>query len=332
MEHKKQKIIFLITDDFQPLDLFGPLEAFSTAKAVSFCDYEWAVASFSLEPVMSESGIKIMPDIRLCDVRDCDTLVLCGGQGARTTDLEKNQITLLRQVSEKCSRIVSICTGAFIMSQIGLTEGRRVATHWRYSDELAEHYPTAQVDPDALFVKDGKFWSSAGVTAGIDLALALIAEDYGNAISAAVARQLVVYMRRTGDQAQFSEPLFAQSNTSERLAPLLEWMTNNLSKPLSVQDLAERANISPRQFSRIFQKNLKLSPARYVEYLRLDKARLMLLQEKSRIDEVAKAVGFSNPDSFRRAFERRFSVAPTLYQKQFGYGIEANTPNDRKSL
>ena len=390
------------------LDLFGPLEVFAAAKEVAGCCYHWSVASFSKAPVRSESGTQIVPDFIIGDTVDVDTLILVGGAGARTLTMARAELSALSALADNAQRVVSICTGAFLLESLGLAEGRHLATHWRYADQLAEQAPGAKVNPDALYIHDDKVWSSAGVTAGIDLSLALVADDYGNAVSTAVAQQLVVYMRRTGDQAQFSAPLVAQSQDAGRLTPVLDWMVNNLSRVIHIDDLAARAclgprqfsrvfqkalgksparyleqlrygnavstavaqqlvvymrrtgdqaqfsaplvaqsqdagrltpvldwmvnNLSrvihiddlaaraclgPRQFSRVFQKALGKSPARYLEQLRMDRARLMLSNEKVRISEVATETGFTNPDSFRRAFERRFSVTPTLYQKQF---------------
>jgi len=328
MATKPHKIVFLAINGFQPLDLFGPLEVFAAAKELAGCSYEWSIVGFANEPIKAETGAKLIPDAIISELDKANTLVLCGGCGPRTIVLNTKQMADLKKLAAKSDRVVSICTGAFLMAQIGLAKGRKISTHWQYADDLAEANPAADVDSDALFIRDGKIWSSAGITAGIDLALALVAEDFGRAVSAAVARQLVVYIRRSGNQAQYSEPLLAQSLDGGRLSDLLEWMTNNLVEPMGVEILAARAGLGARQFNRIFREITGKTPARYVERLRLDSSRVMLEDGGARIDQVSRAVGFKSPDSYRRAFERRFSVSPSQYQTQFAF--EHKTPKHKE--
>lgn len=314
------RFVFVILDDFQALDLFGPLDVIGAAKELGAHNYEMVTAAFTPSPVASETGTKVLPDVVLSEGMKVDTLVICGGKGARKQGLQEQQITLLRHLFDKSERVVSICTGAFVLARLGIADGMRMATHWHYTDELAELNSTIEIDADALYVKEGKLWSSAGVTAGIDLMLALVTEDHNHALSTAVARQLVVYMRRQGGQTQFSTPLKAQATDAGRLAPLLDWMVNNLTGPMTVTSMAARVNLSPRQFSRVFQDHMGEPPAKYVERLRLDHARVLLSGDGGRIDEIAQQVGYNSADSFRRAFERRFAVCPSFYQKQFSPG------------
>lgn len=322
MMKETHKIVFLVVDGFQSLDLFGPLEAFAAANELAACGYDLSIAAFDKAPVESETGTKLIPDAKINELARADTLVLCGGRGPRTVVLGAMELADLKNLAANSGRVVSVCTGAFLMGQIGLADDRSIATHWKYADDLAEAYPAAKIDADALFRHDGKIWSSAGITAGIDLSLALIAKDFGRAVSVAVARHLVVHIQRTGDQAQYSEPLMAQSLDGGRLSLLLEWMTNNLTAPMDVETLADRVALGPRQFARIFREITGQTPARYVEHLRLDNARLILAEGMARIDQVSSAVGFKSADSFRRAFERRFSLSPSQYQARFAIAQE----------
>lgn len=317
-------IAFVVVDGFQPLDLFGPLEAFAAANALAGAAYDWRIAAVRPHPLVSESGVRLIPDVSIPSIGDIDTLVLCGGRGARKLVVSASQRQMLRRVASSARRTVSICTGAFVLAELGLVDGRRVTTHWRHARELRDRFPAVHVDADALFVRDETIWSSAGVTAGIDLALALIAEDHGSATAGTVARELVVYMRRAGDQAQFSEPLQAQSGGDSRLADLVEWAADHVAEPLTVEALAARAGMGTRHFSRVFRAAFDTSPARFIERLRLDKARVMLSSDAARIEEVARAAGFSSGDSFRRAFDRRFGLSPSQYQAQFA---ERTAPN-----
>jgi transcriptional regulator GlxA family with amidase domain len=245
-----------------------------------------------------------------------DTLIIPGGRGARTLQLSGLQRKLLVGLARRSRRLVSVCTGAFLAAE--LTEGsHRIATHWKYADELRARFPSLQVDADVLYVHDGNLWSSAGVTAAIDLALKLIAEDLGERVSIACARQLVVHYRRAGDQAQFSEPLQLQQRTAGKFGDLLTWMLANPQSDHSVAALSERASTSPRHLTRRFMQAFGEPPARFAERLRLDHARTLLMQGL-RIEAISRAVGFRSADAFRRAFERRFSVSPSTYCQRFG--------------
>lgn len=310
-------IVFVALDGLQALDLFGPLEVFATAKATAGCTYHWAIGSFQSASITTESGSKLLPDVVLEDSLEVDTLVFCGGAGPRQAVLSDKQVNILRTLCGKSQRIVSICTGAFLLERLGLTAKRNVTTHWQFTDDLALTASAPEVDASAIFVRDGNVWSSAGVTTGIDLSLALVTDDYGPAVATAVSQHLVVYMRRTGGQAQFSAPLRAQVAASGRLAPVISWITQNLDEDLAVPRLAARAGLSDRQFSRIFTQELGRPPAKYIEDLRLDKARIMLAERRYRIEDVAQLAGYKNTDNFRRAFIRKFAVSPSLYQKQF---------------
>src|SRR5215472_6900640 len=217
-------------------------------------------------------------------------------------------------------RIASVCTGVFGVAPTGLLDGRRVTTHWRFAADLAARYPKIKVDANALYIRQGKFYTSAGVTAGIDLSLALIEEDFGPQVALAVARELVVYLKRPGGQEQYSEPLKFQAQSSSRFAELAPWMMAHLGRDLSVERLAEQVCLCPRQFSRRFKYEFKSSPAAFVQRLRLDEARKRLSAAESSVEAVARSVGFQDPDSFRRAFVKRFGVAPSTFRGRFVTG------------
>ena len=214
-------------------------------------------------------------------------------------------------------RIATVCTGIYGLAPTGLLDGRRATTHWMFCHDLAERYPNITVDANALYIRQGKFYTSAGVTAGIDLSLALIEEDFGLQVALAVARELVVYVKRPGGQEQYSEPLKFQAQASSRFADLAPWMVAHLERDLSVETLAEQVCLCPRQFSRRFKAEFKTSPAAFVQRLRLDEARKRLSARESGVEGVARSVGFRDADSFRRAFVRRFGVAPSTFRGRF---------------
>ena len=314
---KQHIVTFIVMDDIQVLDLFGPLEAFAAANELSSSQYHWQIAAPDSSACKTESGTKILPDQKWRSVLKTDTLIFVGGKGPRTAEFSKSDRSHLRNLAKGAARVASVCTGTFVMARLGLIEAKKVTTHWRYTVELQEKFPHLTVDSNALFVKDGNYWSSAGITAGIDMALAMITEDCGAAISASVARQLVVYLRRPGNQAQFSEPLIAQSGSVGRFSDVLAWVAENLDRSINVETLANVAGMSSRHFARLFRQETGKTPAQYVEQMRLDHARTLLGEGNGRIHKIALSVGFKNPDSFRRAFERRFALSPTIYREQF---------------
>lgn len=214
-------------------------------------------------------------------------------------------------------RIASVCTGIYGVAPTGLLNGRKVTTHWKFTADLAARYPALQVDANALYVRDGKFYTSAGITAGIDLSLALIEEDFGAQVALSVARELVMYVKRPGGQEQYSEPLKFQVESTSRFSDLAAWMVGHLDKDLSVEALAERINLCPRQFTRRFKHEFNSTPAAFVQRLRLDEARNRLAASDYPIEFIADSVGFRDPDSFRRAFVQQFGLAPTQYRSRF---------------
>lgn len=310
-------IAMALFNGFQGLDVFGPLDAFDAANDLVPDSYRLNLWSLQGDIVCAENGVRVVTDRAISRICRADTLIVPGGVGARRIVLEGESLRALRAVARRSRRVASVCTGAFLAA--GLVPGAtRIATHWKYADELRQRFPAIHVDADVLYLRDGKLWSSAGVTAGIDLALSLIADDLGQATALACARQLVVHYHRAGNQAQFSEPLQLQQRSAGEFGHLLAWMLTHPQADLSIPALAARAGMSPRHLTRRFTEVFGESPGRFAERLKLDHARTLLMQGL-RVDQVARASGFDYPDTFRRAFERRFLVAPSAYRQRFSH-------------
>jgi len=301
------------------LDLAGPCEAFASANGLTgSAAYEVLMLSPDGEPIRSESGLTFLADVALDAAPPLDTLIVPGGARLRT-DAELRE-RLGRWVAARAAgtrRIVSVCTGFYALAASGVLDGRRATTHWRHAADAARRFPNVRLEPDAIFIRDGAVSTSAGITAGIDLALALIEEDLGPSVSLAVARELVVYLKRSGGQLQYSEPLRFQVRASGRLADLAAWIPGHLDEDLSIERLAGRVNFSPRHFARVFKQTFGLTPAEHVEQLRLDEAAQRLIASGLTLEAIAQSVGYQGGDTFRRAFERRFGVSPSSYRERF---------------
>ncbi len=305
------------------LDIAGPAEAFASAfrdngKGKLERCYEVTVIGLTRRSFATESGIVFQPTATIENAPKLDTLIVPGGCGLRGAETNRKVAAWILEKAKATRRVASVCTGLYGLAATGLLDGRRVTTHWRWSADAAQRFPKLKLESNALFVKDGQFYTSAGVTAGIDLALALIEEDFGSKVALGAAREMVVYLKRSGGQEQYSEPLQFQMNSGDRFAELVAWMTNNPTKEMSVESLARRASLSPRQFFRRFKEHFGSSPATFVETLRLNEARRRLSAGEPSIESVAESVGFNGADSFRRAFERRFRVTPSKYRRSFG--------------
>ncbi len=311
-----RRIGLICYDAITALDLVGPLEVFDTANAHSRDAYRTVVLGPTGKPVVSEAGLRIVPDLPLAKAPPLDTIVIAGGAGVRDPATNRAIATWLKQ-RRRTRRIASVCTGIYALGESGLLDGKRATTHWRFAADVARRFPLIVLEPDAIFIRQGNIYTSAGVTAGIDLALALVEEDLGSGVALAVARELVVYLKRSGGQMQFSEPLQFQVRATDRFADLAAWIPGHLRGDLSVQALAARARLGVRHFSRRFTAVFGMPPAAYVERLRLDEARKRLGAPHQTVDSVAASVGYASADSFRRAFERQFGVAPSLYGKRF---------------
>lgn len=313
------------------LDLAGPAEAFASAvldngKGKLERCYEVVVVGLNRRAFATESGLVFQPTATIETAPRLDTLIVPGGCGLRRPELNRKVADWIVARAKTTRRVASVCTGIYGLAPTGLLNGRQVTTHWRFAADVARTFPKLKVKANALFVKDGAFYTSAGVTAGIDLALALIEEDFGSKVALSVAREMVVYLKRSGGQEQYSEPLQFQTSSSDRFAELVSWMTNNPTEEMSVDTLARRASLSPRQFFRRFKEHFGSSPAAFVETLRLNEARRRLSAGDPSIDSVAESVGFNGADSFRRAFERRFRVSPSKYRRSFALSLHPLMP------
>src|SRR5215468_10245717 len=273
------------------LDLVGPFDAFSSALIEdggqqSNC-YEVIVIGLTDQSFYAESGVIFNPHKTIQNAPFLDTLIIPGGKGLRVPTTQQAVAEWVSKRAAKTRRIASVCTGTYGLAATGLINGRRVTTHWRHAQHLANSFPELRVEPNALYVKDGKFYTGAGITSGIDLSLALIEEDFGPRVALSVARELVVYLKRPGGQEQFSEPLKFQTQASDRFRDLAAWMPGHLHQDLSVETLAERVCLCPRQFNRKFKKIFGVTPAVFVEKLRLDEARRRLAMPNQTIESVA---------------------------------------------
>jgi transcriptional regulator GlxA family with amidase domain len=318
-----KRIGFVIYPGMQALDLAGPMDAF--AAAVIDADgsavrcYETVTIGLDAKVVAAESGLCFKPHYTLRSAPRLDTLVIPGGAGMRDPRLAASVGAWVAGQARRLRRIAAVCTGVYGLAATGLLDGRRVTTHWRYAQDLARRFPALRVDADGpLFVKDGAFYTSAGICAGIDLSLALIEEDWGPGVALSVARELVVYLKRPGGQAQYSEPLRFQAQSADRIADIAAFIVANLQKDLSVEALAARARLCPRQFTRRFKHAFGATPAAFVEVARIDEARRRLAASHGTVERVANSVGFRSDAVLRRAFERRLGISPSAYRTRFG--------------
>lgn len=310
--------------DAQMLDITGPLEVFArTSRWLlehDYCQqpaYEISLAAERAGPVRCSSGIEIVATCRYSDIRETDTLLVSGGTGYRTAAANPDVVSWLRGIAARTPRVASICTGALLLASAGLLDNRRATTHWAYCDELRKAGKNLRVDADAIYVRDGNLMTSAGVTSGIDMALAMVEADWGQPVAVAIARQLVMYLKRPGGQSQFSEQLRAQAADSNKLQQLQLWILENLDDDLSVPALARRVSMSERSFSRRFHAAVGTSPAKYVERCRVSAARGRLEQTGHTLERIASACGFRSSEILRRAFIRELGVSPTAYRERF---------------
>jgi transcriptional regulator GlxA family with amidase domain len=306
-------IAFLIYPDFQLLDAAGPIAAFEVAERYRPGSYSLRVVAAQPGLVASSSGVPL-PATRFGRADRIDTLVISGGDGSRTA---ANCLTTRRfalACERAARRVATVCSGTYILAAAGILDGKSATTHWSRSTDFAGKFPKVHLDSDRIFIKDGKIWSSAGVTAGIDLALALIAEDLGEQIARRVAQQLVVYYRRPGGQSQFSA-LLEMEHAEGRFATLLDYIRGNLAKRLSVTDLARHSCMSPRHFARLFLAEVGVSPAKAVERLRVETARGALESGLQSNQLIARSCGFGNAERMRRSFMRSVGSTPSKLKR-----------------
>jgi len=314
-----RRVLVLAVDRAQSLDVLGPVEVFDTARALApEAGYRLEVVAPTADGrVTLSNGLALHAEPLPDPPPAHHTLLVAGGSGARAAVTDPRVVGWVAAAARRARRTTSVCTGAFLLAEAGLLEGRPATTHWRWCESLADRHPGIALDPDAVYVHDGNVWTSAGVTAGIDLALALVEEDVGRDVALAVAQELVVFLRRPGGQSQFSRALAAQQATRPALRELQGWIAGHLDADLSVAALAARANLTERSFSRAFRREVGQTPAAYVEALRVERARILLEDGAESLHAVARATGFASAEVLRRAFHRRVGVSPAAYRERF---------------
>jgi transcriptional regulator GlxA family with amidase domain len=343
-----RRIVILALDGMQPLDVVGPAEVFSGARqayergavgggGARPAPYQVIIAGIAAGPVRAESGLRIVPDAALGRVvagaggrGGIDTFIVAGGAGARRAARDPRVVRLVRRAAGRARRVASVCTGSFVLAAAGLLDGRRATTHWAHCKELAALRPAVRVDPDPIYVHDGRIWTSAGVTAGIDLALAMVEDDLGPETANLVARHMVVFVRRAGGQSQFSAQLAAQAAERAPLRDLQAFIAEHPDGDLTVPALARRAGMSPRHFARVFAAETGVPPAAYVVEARLETARRLLESTGRNVEQVAAGAGFGTPEALRRAFARRMRLSPREYRARFGRSSTTSMTKERE--
>ncbi|MCX5010662.1 MULTISPECIES: GlxA family transcriptional regulator [unclassified Streptomyces] len=314
-----RNVLVVLYDGVQSLDVTGPVEVFAAAaRFPGRKAYEIRTVSPGGTPVRTSSGLTLMPDGDLEGARPGRGTTLLVPGGHYTADFEPRLTDWLRAHGGGAERLVSVCTGGLLLAEAGLLDGRRATTHWYVCEQMARDYPDVAVEPDPIYIRDGPVATSAGVTAGIDLALALVEEDHGRDVALTIARHLVVFLRRPGNQAQFSAQLAAQTARREPLRDVQQWISEHPDRDLSVEALAARARLSPRHFARAFQAETGVTPGRYVERVRVEHARRLLEDSREGIAQISRACGYGTPEALRRAFVRTLGQPPAEYRRRFG--------------
>ncbi|HEY1741998.1 MAG TPA: helix-turn-helix domain-containing protein [Granulicella sp.] len=309
-----RRIVITGPPPVQVLDVTGPLEVFSNIP-----DYQVEiVANDDSAQLQTNRGISLGGALPRDSVSGpIDTLVVAGGPGAESGEYNEAYLRWVSDAARRSRRIASICTGAFILAAAGLLDGKRAVTHWNFCDRLAREFPKVNVLPNPIFLRDGAIYTSAGITAGIDLSLALVEEDHGHQAALTVARQLVMFLVRPGGQAQYSHMLSRQATTYEPLRELQVYMLENLRADLSVEALADKMKMSPRHFSRVCLREMKMNPGQFVDRLRVEAAQQMIDSSSMGLKEIADACGFGSADSMRRTFQRVMGVTAGEYTQRF---------------
>lgn len=317
-------IVLLMFDQFQPLDLVGPHEVFAGANTaldrLGRSNERYRLMTVALEPgqpIRSESGLAMMADGPLTQSHEVDTLLIPGGDGVDAASVNSEIVRWVAATASVSRRVAAVCTGTFLAASAGLCDGHSVTTHWASAGRLATRYPATTVRPDSIYVRDAGLWTSAGVTAGIDLALALVEQDCGADIAQLVARHLVVYLRRPGGQTQYAAPVWAEATEVQPIRLACDMVHASPQADHHVENLANNVGLSPRHFTRLFKAEIGESPARYVERVRTEAARSLLETESIGLEQVAERSGFGSAETLRRAFHRRLGVSPAAYRRQF---------------
>jgi transcriptional regulator GlxA family with amidase domain len=307
----------------QILDITGPMEVFARTsrwlrdhRGIAPAAYETDLVAAEAGPLQTSGGLSLIASRRYTEVRRIDTLLVAGGIGYRDAIQDADLLAWLARQATKVGRLGSICTGALLLASAGVLDGKSITTHWAYCDELARVASNANVERDAIYVQSGTTYTSAGVTSGMDMALAMVEADWGKATALAVAQELVMYVKRPGGQSQFSRQLSAQLR-DDVFGTLELWILDHLDEDLSVERLAERANMSPRHFARLFAQRLGVTPAVYVRRVRVEEARRRIEDGNRRLKHVARECGFADEQKLRRAFRRALGITPADYRARF---------------
>jgi len=326
LEPSTRRIVFVSGPNVEILDLVGPLQVFARASDMykraspaSLPIYSVEVVSISASrSLFANCGVRVIADRTFREVRGkIDTLLVAGGDAIEQNEINPEAVRWLKRISPRIRRVGSVCTGAMLLARAGLLDGRRATTHWNWCQTLIKRAPRARVERDPIFVRDENVYTSAGVTAGMDLALALVEEDHGSRLALQVARNLVLYLRRPGGQSQFSAALSLQLTDRKPLLELEAWVLDNLQKALTVPLLAQRVAMSPRNFARVFTQEMKTTPAKFVERLRVEAARRRLEESHNSMETIADECGFGNVNSMRNVFQRTLKIAPGQYRRHF---------------
>lgn len=319
-------MVFVAFEGVSSLDISGPLSVFAGAThflgAKGKSGYECTLVSRRGGAVRSDLGVALLSQsLRAVERRKFDTLVIPGAVDMQPVVRDAALVAWIARQAERVRRVCSVCAGAHLLAAAGLARGRRLATHWAHCEQLQRQHPAVKVEPDPIYVQDGPIWSSAGVTAGIDLALALVEDDHDRDLAMTVARQHVVYLRRPGGQSQFSTLLEAQINGRETFARLHEWVLEHAGDAgLTVEHLAERAAMSPRHFSRVYTATTGRTPAKAIALLRVEAARRLLESTRDPVEAIADRTGFGTPERMRTTFQRHMKISPSAYRARFGLG------------
>jgi transcriptional regulator GlxA family with amidase domain len=318
-------VAIVVYDGCEILDVTAPVEAFEMAnrtlseRGISQPGYINILLAEQAGFITTSSGLRLVADSWQECTADIDTLIVVGSPDSSLSMALANKALIhwIRNTAPRVRRIVSICTGAFILAEAGLLDGRRATTHWMNTGQLGRDYPLIRVEPDSIFVKDGAVATSAGATAGLDLALSLIEDDFGKKLALTVARRLVLYLKRPGGQTQFSTHLRAQMVTGGSLATVLTWLESNFHLKTTVENLAERACMSPRNFARTFLRETGTTPAKYIDLIRLEHAIRLLEDTKQPIAAIAVECGYSSTEHLRRPFQKHMGISPNAYRERF---------------
>ncbi|MDR1459645.1 MAG: GlxA family transcriptional regulator [Bacteroidales bacterium] len=322
---KKRHIVFLVLPSSILLDVSGPLEVFVSAKAepvfhtnkIDF-EYEIHIVSSTRKKVIDmASGVSIICERTYKEVNfPIDTLIVVGLYPQWNT-MDASVLSWMQQQFPKVRRVCSVCVATFALAEAGILNGKRATTHWQFCAKLAKDFTQIQVDPESIFVKDGNVYTSAGVTAGMDMALALVEEDLGRDCALSVARTLVLFLKRPGNQSQYSITLEGQNVDFQPIRKALDWIYDHISKPMTIETLAEQVSMSPRNFARVFAREMDVTPAKYIEKLRLETACRYLVEKQWTLDEVSFHCGLKNSENIRRLFLKYYEVTPTQYRRNF---------------